>query len=103
MPVYVVLSKFTARGREAIREHPARMRAAARRAAEVYGARLIAGYVTMGAYDEVAIVEAPDEDTVARMALMIGARGYSTTETLRAFDADQFESLLRDLPSQPPA
>jgi uncharacterized protein with GYD domain len=43
----------------------------------------------MGQYDAVVISEAPDDATVAKLALAAGGRGNVRTETLRAFDEDE--------------
>ena len=55
-------------------------------------------YYTMGQYDTVAIVEAPDDETITRLALGVGARGNIRTETLRAFTDEEFFGIVSTLP-----
>jgi hypothetical protein len=50
---------------------------------------LVAFYLTMGQYDAVVINEAPDDQTVARLALAAAGRGNVRTETLRAFTENE--------------
>jgi uncharacterized protein with GYD domain len=59
---------------------------------------LKAFYVTMGRYDIVAINEAPDDETAAKVALAIGSAGNVTTETLRAFTEDEYRAIVAALP-----
>ena len=52
----------------------------------------------MGQYDAVAVIEAPDDEAVARFSIAIGSQGNVRIESMRAFDEDQFHSLVRNLP-----
>jgi uncharacterized protein with GYD domain len=52
----------------------------------------------MGRYDIVAISEAPDDETAAKVALAIGSAGNVTTETLRAFTEDEYRAIVAALP-----
>ena len=62
------------------------------------GAELKAFYLTTGQYDGVAIVEAPDDRTQAKLALSIGVMGNTRSETLRAFSEDEYRKLVAELP-----
>jgi uncharacterized protein with GYD domain len=97
MPTYITLIQFTQKGMESIRESPSRLDNV-RRAVEAAGGRYIAFYMTMGRYDGALISEAPDDATVARTLLMVGALGNVRTETLRAFTEDEFRQLVGGLP-----
>ena len=55
---------------------------------------MIGNYVTMGQYDQIAITEAPDDETVAKMALIIAGRGNAVSETLRGFTMDEVRKLV---------
>ena len=55
-------------------------------------------FLTMGRYDAVVIIEAPDDETVAKLALAIGSQGNAKTETLRAFSQDEFLGIVAGLP-----
>ena len=48
----------------------------------------------MGRFDQIAAVEAPDDETAAKMLMVIAERGNASTETLRAFTMDEVRSLL---------
>ena len=96
MPTYVVLVRFTDEGVRTIKDGPARLEQA-RKDFEAAGAEMKDFYLTLGAYDAVAIIEAPDDDTMARMSLSIGSRGTSRTETLRAFGSDDYGRLVGGL------
>jgi uncharacterized protein with GYD domain len=97
MPTYVILIQFTQKGIEAIREGPARLDVA-RRAFQERGARLKDFYLVTGRYDAVAVAEAPDDATVAKLALTIASRGNTRTETLRAFTEEEYRGIVADLP-----
>jgi uncharacterized protein with GYD domain len=96
MPHYVVLSKLTDQGMRQVKDAPDRLR----RGEEFYaqqGVKLIAFYLTMGEYDEVALLEAPDDATLARVLLATGSQGALRTTTLRAFPREEFEQIIGSL------
>jgi uncharacterized protein with GYD domain len=66
-------------------------------AAEAAGAKLLAYYLTMGQYDGVVITEAPDDETVTKIALATAGRGNLRTETLRAFTEDEAVRIASEL------
>jgi uncharacterized protein with GYD domain len=51
-------------------------------------------YWTLGEYDIVAIVEAPDSETATAALLQLGAVGSVRTTTLEAFDRDAFDRIV---------
>jgi uncharacterized protein with GYD domain len=83
MPTYVVLGKLTQQGIQTIKDVP-RRRAAAD-SAQALGITLRERMLTMGRYDVVMILDAPDDEAVAKFALQTGMRGNLSTETMRAF------------------
>lgn len=93
MAVYVTLIKWTDQGRKEVATLPDRIDAVTKRV-EQAGGKVLGNYVTMGRFDQVAITQAPDDETVAKLALMIAGRGNATTETLRGFNADELRKLL---------
>lgn len=93
MPVYVQLIKWTDQGRKASGTLPDRV-AAVQKQVEAMGVKVIGNWVTMGQYDQLAIAEAPDDETVAKIAMLIAGRGNATTETLRCFTMDEVRKLL---------
>ncbi len=97
MPTYIVLLRYTQQGIGDIKESPKRLDAA-KQAFRAMGAELKQWYLVMGQYDAVVIGEAPDDETVMKIALSIGARGAIRTETLRAFTEDEYRKLIAALP-----
>jgi uncharacterized protein with GYD domain len=61
-------------------------------------ARVKEFYLLMGEYEMIAVVEAPDDETSAKPALMIGARGISRRLTLRAFSETEYRKVASELP-----
>jgi len=57
------------------------------------GMKIVEEYWTMGAYDGVAIIEAPDE-TMSAFILKVGSLGNVTNQTLRAFRRNEMEAIL---------
>lgn len=97
MATYISLLRFTQQGIKSIKDSPARVDAA-RKAYQAQGANLKAIYLTMGQYDIVTISEAPNDETVAKLALALGSLGNIQTETLRAFTEDEYRKIIAALP-----
>jgi len=97
MPTYISLLRFTQQGIEKIKDSPSRLDAA-RKGYEALGARLKEFYLVSGQYDAVVVSEAPNDETVAKLALALGARGSVRTETLRAFTEAEYRSIIAALP-----
>ncbi len=97
MPTYISLIKYTQQGINAIKDGPARLEAN-KEILNRHGSQLKAFYLTMGRYDIVAIIEAPDDATAAKIALTVGSAGHISTETLRAFTEDEFREIVGGLP-----
>src|SRR2546425_3381576 len=98
MPTYISLLRFTEQGIKAIKDHPKRRAAAAKTIAGP-GGKLLHSYLTMGRYDIVAILEAPDDETAAKFALITGSNCNVSTETLRPFPEDAHHHLINALPA----
>jgi uncharacterized protein with GYD domain len=97
MPTYIALLHFTQKGIESIKDGPARLDAA-KAAFRKVGGELKAWYLTMGRYDAIAIVEAPNDEVVARIALGNASLGNIRSETLRAFSEDEYRRVIAGLP-----
>jgi len=98
MPTYIAQLSYTEAGMEEITESPARIDEA-RALAESLGGSMPAWYLTMGPYDALALIELPDDETMARFLLAAGRKGAVTTETVTAIPEDAFRELVGDLPS----
>ena len=97
MPNYIILSNWTQQGIQEIKESPERLE----RVKAIFrdaGAELKEFHMTMGRHDVVVIAEAPDDETMARIALMIERTGAARTETLRAFTEDQYRQIISSVP-----
>ena len=81
-------------GWETVRENPDRI-SAVRTEVENLGLRVVAQYALMGQYDFLNIIEAPDERTMARAAVML-ARGTMRTTTMQAIPVDDLIALLKE-------
>ncbi|MEA2424163.1 MAG: hypothetical protein QOH13_573, partial [Thermoleophilaceae bacterium] len=71
------------------KNNPARIREV-NREVEQLGASVKAQWATLGRFDFVNVVEAPDEETIARVSLELGSRGTGRYETLTAIPVDDF-------------
>ncbi len=93
MAKYVLLSRFTQQGIQNIKDGPARLDAA-KEALQGLGAELKDFCLTLGAYDAVVVVEAPDDKTVAKASLAISSLGNVRFETLRAFTEEEYREIV---------
>ena len=89
MPTYIMLTKLTPEGIQTIKNNPSRIREVNTEVAQL-GAEVKAQWATLGEYDFVNVVEAPDEKVMARVSLELGSRGTSRYETLTAIPIDDF-------------
>ena len=94
MPVFVMLTTLTDEGAKTLKHKPQRIKEVDREVMEKFGVKIIAQYAVMGPYDFVNILEAPDNDTVVKMAIELSSRGTIRTLTMPAIDID---TLIKDL------
>lgn len=93
MVTYIALSNFTDQGIRTVKDTTKRAEAV-KEAAKKFGATMTQIYWTLGKYDVVAIIEAPDEISATAFALAIGMAGNVRTQTLRAFSKDEMNGIL---------
>jgi uncharacterized protein with GYD domain len=93
MPTYVMLTNLTAEGVRTLKNNPGRV-AEVNKEVEQIGARVLAQYATLGQYDFVTVVEAPDEKTMAKVSVELGSRGTMTSQTLAAIPAGELSGAL---------
>lgn len=96
MPIYISLMNYTDQGLRSIKKSPSRVDAA-RKAAEDLGGRIGDLYLTMGAYDLVAISEFPDDATAATFVLRLGALGNVRTTTVKAFPENAYRRIVESV------
>jgi uncharacterized protein with GYD domain len=93
MPTYIVLAKMTQQGAQSVKEIPQR-RQRARDAAKELGITYRDGWLTMGEYDVVFVLDAPDGNTMAKFVMRIGMAGNLSTQTLRAFSESEADDII---------
>ncbi len=93
MPTYLMLTTLTDQGLRTLQSHPERLREVNRDVEEL-GARVLHQWATLGEFDFVNVVEAPDTATIARVSVALGARGSTRIETLPALTIDEFVASL---------
>jgi uncharacterized protein with GYD domain len=96
MPTYVALMNWTDQGIRNVRDTVNR-REQADALAEKHGAKIEQVYWTVGPYDLVTIVEAPDDESVTAVVVELGTAGNLRTTTLRAYDSEQMWGILQRL------
>jgi uncharacterized protein with GYD domain len=97
MVTYIILTNWTQKGIENVKESPNRLDAA-KKAFQAAGGELKEFYLVMGKYDMVIVGEAPDDEAAAKLALTISSGGAVRTETLRAFTEDEYRKIIAALP-----
>jgi uncharacterized protein with GYD domain len=89
MATYIMLSTLTDQGRKTDKSNPNRIREV-NREVEALGAKVVAQYAVLGPYDFVNVVEAPDNETIARVSVELGSRGTVQLMTLPAIPIEAF-------------
>jgi uncharacterized protein with GYD domain len=89
MPVYILLSTLTVQGVQTLKSNPERLRAVNQDVEEL-GCKVLHQWATLGEFDFVNVVEAPDIATVAKVSIALSARGSTKIETLPALDVEEF-------------
>jgi uncharacterized protein with GYD domain len=88
-----MLTNLTAEGVRTLKNHPGRI-SEVNREVEQMGVKVVSQYATLGQYDFVTVVEAPDEKTMAKVSVELGSRGTMTSQTLAAIPAEDLSSSL---------
>ena len=89
MPIYILLSRLSQQGVATLKSNPERLREVNRDVEEL-GASVLHQWATLGEFDFVNVVEAPDTATIARVSVTLGARGSTKIQTLSALTIDEF-------------
>jgi uncharacterized protein with GYD domain len=97
MPRYVALIDWTEQGVRGFKDSVDRYEAAAG-ALESLGVQFTDIYWTLGGHDIVAVVDAPDDESLAAGLLAVGAQGNIRTTTLRAFTREEMRSIISKAP-----
>ena len=89
MAIYVMLTTLTEEGRRTMKDKPQRIKEV-NREVEAMGVKILTQYFVLGPYDFVNILEAPDNKTVAKLAMEFGSRGTLQTMTMAAMTLEDF-------------
>jgi uncharacterized protein with GYD domain len=89
MPYYILLSNLTDEGWKTVKERPERIKEV-NKELEAFGVRVISQYAVLGPYDFVNIVEAPNNETVAKVSIELGSRGTIKILSMAAIPIDEF-------------
>ena len=94
MPYYILLSSLTDEGWKTIREKPERIKEV-NKELQAFGVRVISQYAVLGHYDFVNIVEAPNNETIAKVSIELGSRGTIKILSMAAIPIDEFIASLK--------
>src|SRR3990170_126723 len=89
MALYIMLTTLTDEGRKTIKANPGRIKEV-NKEVEAMGVKVVAQYALLGPYDFVNVLEAPNNDVIAKVAVELGSRGTLATMTMAAFEVDAF-------------
>jgi len=93
MPVFILLSTLTQQGIQTLKSNPERLRQVNQDIEEL-GASVLHQWATLGEFDFVNVVEAPDIATIAKVSVALAARGSTRIETLPALEIEEFLATL---------
>ena len=93
MPTYLMLTTVTDQGLRTLQSHPERLREVNRDIEEL-GAKVLHQWISLGHFDFVNVIEAPDTATIARASIALGARGSAK---LQSYELIEIEKLLEQL------
>ena len=89
VPLFILLSTLSQQGVQTLKSNPERLRQVNRDVEEL-GAKVLHQWATLGEFDFVNVVEAPDTATIAKVSVALGARGSTRIQTLPALSIDEF-------------
>ena len=89
MATFVMLSTVGPDGAATLAKNPRRLKEV-NTEVEAMGAKVVAQWALLGTYDFCTVLEAPDERVIARVSLLLGARGTLKTVTLAAIPIDEY-------------
>jgi len=96
MPTYIAMLKWTPQGLQNVKQSPSRLDKA-RKGFEAAGAKMKDFYMVTGQYDMIAVVDAPNDVTLAKAILGSTSQGSITSETCRAFTEEEYRQIMSGL------
>ena len=94
MPIYVMMTNLTDEGRKTVKANPQRIKEV-NKEVEAMGVKVLAQYAVLGQYDFINILEAANNEVIAKVATELGSRGTLQTTTLAAMKLDDFINSLK--------
>jgi uncharacterized protein with GYD domain len=94
MATYVLLTTLTPDGRQTLHKNPDRL-LEVNKEIEQFGCKVLTQYAILGTYDFLTILEAPDNETAAHLAVDLGSRGSVNPVTMPAMHIDDFIKKLK--------
>ncbi len=91
MKTFIMMSTLSPEGVQTIKNNPSRIKEV-NKEIEALGAKVKDQWATLGRFDFINVIEAPDEKTIAKISLELGSRGTATYETLPAIPVEEFIS-----------
>lgn len=92
MPTYISLMRWTQQGVANVKDSPSRLDSG-RKAFKEMGVEIKQVHMTMGRYDLIMLLEAPSDDVVAKALLSLATFGNVQTETLKAWNEDDYRRI----------
>lgn len=93
MPHFIMLTRLTPDGVKTLKSNPTRVHEV-NKEVEQLGVKVLHQWATLGEYDFVSVVEAPDAETMAKVSVELGSRGTTSNETMAAIPAEDFTKSL---------
>jgi uncharacterized protein with GYD domain len=93
MATFIMLTNLTPDGVKTLKNNPNRVQEV-NKEVEQLGVKVVDQWATLGQYDFITVVDAPDESTMAKVSIELGSRGTMTSQTLAAIPAEAFASSL---------
>ena len=93
MGTYISLVNWTDQGIKSVKDSPGRLDGA-RQLAKKHGCQMTQFFMTIGPYDMVAMLEAPDDESAAKFSLALASSGNVRTTTLKAFSEDAYRKII---------
>jgi uncharacterized protein with GYD domain len=89
VPTFIMLTRLTPNGVRTLKDNPARSQEV-NKELEQLGIKVLHQWATLGEYDFISVIEAPDEKTMAKVSVELGSRGTTSNETMTAIPAEEF-------------
>ena len=96
MATYFILLNWTDQGIKNVKDSPKRLDAV-KKAIKGIGGEVKAFYMLQGTYDLALIMEAPNDDALAKLLLKVGAAGNVRTTTMKAYPEAEYRKIMSEL------